>query len=225
MEVTTPISRRLFNVSEYHRMGEAGILHDDDRVELIEGEVIEETSKGHRRRPFNVEEYYRMAEVGILHENERVELIQGEIVEMSPIGDRHAACVRETQRLFHQQAGNTAVVSTQNPLLLEDLSEPLPDLAILKAGKYRRHPTPNEVLLIIEVSDTTEAYDREVKVPMYARSAIPEVWVVRLLAHSIRVYRHPENGTYKDVVEYWRGQSISPLMLPEISFFVDEILG
>jgi len=178
------------------------------------------------RRLFDVSEYYRMAEAGIFHEDDRVELIEGEVVKMSPIGSRHAGCLKDVSALLHEQLGRKAVVGVQDPLRIDEKTEPQPDLTILKPGKYRqRHPVPADVLLIVEIADSSEAYDRDVKVPLYSRSGIPEVWLVRLLADSIRVYRTPENGAYRDVRDVGRGQALSPALLPDVALSADDILG
>ncbi len=178
------------------------------------------------RRLFDVSEYYRMAEAGIFHEDDRVELIEGEVVKMSPIGSRHAGCLKDMAALFHEQLGRKAVIGVQDPLRINEQTEPLPDLTILKPGKYRqRHPVPADVLLIVEIADTSEAYDRDVKVPLYARCGIPEVWLVRLLADSIRVYRAPQNGAYREVCDVERGQTLIPMLLPHVSLSANDILG
>lgn len=178
------------------------------------------------RRLFDVSEYYRMAEAGIFHEDDRVELIEGEIVKMSPIGSRHAGCLKDMAALFHEQLKRRAVLGVQDPLRIDAQTEPQPDLTILKPGKYRqRHPGPDDVLLIVEIADSSEAYDRDVKVPLYARSGIPEVWLVRLLADSIRVYKAPEKGVYREIRDFGRGQTISPALLPDVALSTNDILG
>jgi Uma2 family endonuclease len=146
---------------------------------------------------------------------------------MSPIGLRHAACVDRLTDLF-TSSGAKPLVRVQNPVRLDDHSEPLPDLPLLKRRKdyyAGGHPSPADVLLVVEVADTSEAYDRDVKVPLYARRGIPEVWLVRLLADSIRVYRTPENGAYRNVSDFGRGQTLSPSLLAEVALSTDDILG
>ena len=130
------------------------------------------------RRAFDVHEYHRMAEAGILDEDDRVELIEGEIVQMSPIGSRHQGCVNRLARLLFEFAGRDYVVHIQGPVRLNERSEPQPDLALLKLRPdfySERHPTPDDVLLLIEVSETSADYDREVKLPLYAGAGIAEV--------------------------------------------------
>jgi len=180
------------------------------------------------KRLFTVEEYHRMAEAGILGEDDRVELLDGEIVAMSPIGSRHAGLVNRLTRLFSQRAGDQVIVSVQNPIRLGEHSEPQPDLALLRprADFYAEaHPGSEDVLLVVEVAETSAAYDREVKVPLYARYGIPEVWVVDPAGDSVEVYRHPSPQGYQDVQTLRRGESVAPLLLPEICLAVDVILG
>src|SRR5919108_6402376 len=144
------------------------------------------------RRRFTVEEYHRMAEVGIFQPDERVELIEGEIVKMAPIGPRHAGCVINLNRLFVTRLGDRAVVSPGNPVVIEPRSEPQPDLLLLRprAVSYsREHATPEDVLLAVEVADTTARFDRIVKARLYARARISEYWLVDVNEASVDVFR------------------------------------
>lgn len=128
------------------------------------------------KRYFKVGEYHRMGEAGVFSEDDRVELIAGEIVEMPPIGRRHAACVDRLTELFSGQPG--VIVRVQNPVRLDEFTEVRPNVALLRRREdfySRSHPTPAGVLLVVEVADTSSAYDREVKLPLYARSGVPEV--------------------------------------------------
>jgi Uma2 family endonuclease len=180
------------------------------------------------KRLFTVEEYHRMAEAGILSEDDRVELIEGEIVRMSPIGSRHAACVgRLTQQLV-VQVGGRAIVRVQNPIRLGEHSEPQPDLALLRprADFYAEaHPGPEDTLLIVEVSETSAAPDLEVKVPLYARFGVPEVWLVDLAGERLEVFRNPSPQGYQDLRILRGGEVITPLLLPDLSLAVEAILG
>jgi Uma2 family endonuclease len=180
------------------------------------------------KRLFTVAEYYQMAQAGILSEDDRVELIEGEIVTMSPIGSRHAGCVNRLNRHFSQGVGNRALVSVQNPIRLNDYSEPEPDLALLRPRPdfyTQTHPEAQDVLLLIEVADTSTEYDRKVKIPLYARAGIIEVWLVLLAEQLIEVYRQPAPDGYKQVQRLGRGQSLAPLALPELELAVAEIVG
>lgn len=177
--------------------------------------------------PFTVDTYQRLAELGVLGEDERVELIAGQVVAMTPIGDRHASCVRRVHDLFARRALELAIIDVQNPVVLGPHDAPQPDLAVLKrrADGYPRHPRARDILLVIEVADTTLAYDRDVKIPLYARAAIPEVWLVNLPADRIDVYRQPVAGRYASVRGVSRGERLSPLRLPDITIEAAEILG
>jgi Uma2 family endonuclease len=177
---------------------------------------------------FTAEQYERMIEAGVFPPDYRAELIEGEIIEMSPIGTHHSACVaRLTQKLtllLQQQF----IVWVQCPVWVDDYSVPQPDVAVLKprADFYRRSkPTPADVLLIIEVSDTTLEYDMKVKVPLYARAAIPLVWLVDLNAGAIEVYSQPANGAYQQLQVMRRGDSLTIDSLPGLVIKVDDLLG
>ena len=173
-------------------------------------------------------DYHRLAEVGILHEDDRVELLDGQVVVMSPIGPRHAGCVDRLTRLLSRLAAEKAVVRVQNPVVLADSAEPEPDLALLRPPIERyaaAHPRPEQVLLVIEVADSSLAYDRDVKLPMYAAAGIPEVWLVDLEGERILLFRSPRPDGYAEVITASRGNSIAPLELPRSVMDVGEILG
>lgn len=149
------------------------------------------------RHLISVEAFHRMGETGILGPEDRVELIEGEIIDMSPIGVLHAAIVARLASPFSLRLGATAVVWCQNPLRLDDVSEPEPDISILRprADFYTASlPGPSDVLLVIEVADTSLAYDLGTKVPLYARHGIPKVWVIDAATRQIRVFRGPFGG-------------------------------
>ncbi len=181
-----------------------------------------------QRRLFTVAEYHRMAEAGILQEDDRVELIEGEIVAMNPIGSRHAAAVDRLTRLLTQAAGERAIVRVQSPVQLGERSEPQPDLALLKprpdfyAGA---HPGAEDVLLLVEVADASADYDRQVKLPLYARAGVPEAWLVDLDGQAVEVLRHPSAHGYATTERVGRGQSLPVPGLPDARLAVDLILG
>ena len=180
------------------------------------------------RRRFTVDEYYRMVEAGILHEDDRVELIEGEIVEMAPIGSRHAACVKRLNNLFSQRVGPGGLVSIQDPIRLGEHSEPQPDVTLLRPRPdfyASAHPEPQDILLLVEVADTSADYDRDVKVPLYARSGIREVWLVDLLARRIEVYRYPGPEGYHQVGQLKPGDRMAPEAFPGLEIAVDEVLA
>lgn len=180
------------------------------------------------RRLFTVDDYYRMAEAGILRHGERVELLEGEIVQMAAIGSRHAGCVNRLTRIFVTGVGPEALVTVQNPVRLSDLSEPQPDVAVVRPRPddyMERHPLPDDVLLVVEVADTSVPVDRERKAPLYATAGIPEYWIVDLPAEVVEVYREPEGGHYRSVTRHGKGERLRLLALPELEMGVGEILG
>jgi Uma2 family endonuclease len=180
------------------------------------------------RHWFTVAEYNRMGETGIFSEDDRVELIEGEIFEMSPIGKRHAACVDILVELFSEQLRRKVIVRVQNPIQLGNYSEPQPDIALLKRRDdfYRNaHPTSADVLLVIEVADTTLEYDRQIKVPLYARAGVAEVWLVNLLDEQIEIYTQPANEAYQSQRQAGRGESINSPNTFNLTLSVDDILG
>ncbi len=180
------------------------------------------------RRGFTVEEYYRIAQAGILTGDDRVELIEGEIIKMTPVGSRHAACVDRLTRLFSARAGWQAIVRVQNPIRLGERSEPQPDLALLRFRSdfyASSHPGPEDVLLVVEVAETSADVDREVKLPLYARSGIAEAWLVDLAGGQVEVGRRPTLRGYEEVERFGRGARVRSRALPELDLAVDEILG
>jgi Uma2 family endonuclease len=180
------------------------------------------------KRRFTVEEYHRMAEAGILREDDRVELLDGEIVQMSPIGPRHNWCVARLTRLFAPRVGERAIVWVQNSIRLSPYEEPQPDFCLLKpsAEVYRQaNPGPKDVLLVVEVADTSAREDRRVKIPMYARAGIPEAWLFDLPAEGLEVYRDPGPDGYRDVRRLGRGDRIAPQAFPDLDFPVADALA
>ena len=179
------------------------------------------------RHRFTVDDYYRMAEAGILSWGDRVELIEGVIVDMTPIGVRHAQCVDRLNMLLSSTLSGKAIVRVQSRIHLDEHSEPQPDLTLLKLRDYScdtRHPGPDDVLLLVEVSDTTLTVDQKAKLPLYARASIPEVWIVNLQQDRVEVYAQPERGAYKMVQPAARGQSMPIPTIPTASLQVEDIL-
>ena len=180
------------------------------------------------RRRFTVGEYDRIIDAGILGEDDRVELLEGEIVETAPIGSRHAACVKRLNQLFSRQAAGRFIVAVQDPIRLDEFSEPQPDLAILRPRPdfySESHPGPEDILLVVEVSDTSADYDRAVKAPIYGTAAIPEVWLVDLAAGAVEVHREPVSGSYSSVEVAPAGSQVSPRALPDITVQVSAIVS
>ena len=169
-----------------------------------------------------------MARAGILREDDRVELLDGEILEMTPISSRHAACVNRLTQLFSDQVKKRVIVSVQNPLRLGERSEPQPDLALLRARAdfyARTHPGPEDVLLVVEVAETSGPLDREIKVPFYARAGVPAVWLVDLAEDCIEVSQRPTAQGYQEVRRVGRGERLTPHPFPDIELAAEEILG
>lgn len=181
-----------------------------------------------KRYRFTTAEYDRLGQAGVLGEDDRVELIEGEILEMSPIGRIHASRVDRLNRVFNRGVGDAAIIRIQNPIVLGDHSEPEPDLALLRprADFYaEQHPTEEDVLLVIEVADSSVEYDRQIKAPLYARNGIPEFWLLDLGRDHLVVYRDPTGDGYATTRVVRRGEAISPLAFPHLVIPVADILG
>jgi len=180
-------------------------------------------------RRFTLEEYHRLGEAGILHEDERVELIDGEIVPMTPIGPPHASVVARINALLSTRFARRTVVWTQNPVTLRrQQSEFQPDLALLRrrADFYReRHPGPADALLVIEVMDSSAAKDRRIKLPIYARGGVQEVWLVDIKAGVLEVHRRPGAGAYATRRVLHRRDSVSPRAFPRDRLTVASLIG
>ena len=179
------------------------------------------------KRKFTVAEYYRMAEVGILHHTERLELLDGEIIVMAPIGEPHATVVDRLTLAFAEVSRGRFIVRVQNPIRLDDGAEPQPDLALLRlrADFYiNAHPGPADVLVVMEVSDSTLDFDREVKSKRYAAAGIPEMWVMNLPGDCIDRLDQPGPAGYARHTIFRRGEKISPAALPDLEFAVADLL-
>ncbi|MGI8470267.1 MAG: Uma2 family endonuclease [Pyrinomonadaceae bacterium] len=179
------------------------------------------------RLRFSVDEYYKMIELGMLKDYEKAEIIEGELIKKMTIGDRHAAIVNLLTKYFVKNVSDNILVSVQNPVRLSDFNEPEPDIVLADLTKFdgKRHPRPVEVLLLIEVSDSTVKYDRDVKLPLYAEAEIAEVWIINLPSEIIEIHTKPKFGLYQLVKIFGRGEQIITETLPEISLNVDEILS
>lgn len=179
------------------------------------------------RRPITVAEYHRMGEAGILTHEDRVELIEGELIAMAPIGSNHSGTINSLNRALVQAAGDRGVVGVRNPVRLNNLSEPQPDFSIMKPrdDDYQHAtPRPEEVLLLVEIADSSLGYDRTVKRSLYARHGIPEFWIVNLVAGEVEVCRGPEGDTYTSEVPVRRGGVLDILRLPGASIPVHALL-
>lgn len=172
------------------------------------------------RRRWSVSEYHRMGELGLLANHERLELIDGDVIEMAPIGSRHASQVNRLNWMLNQRLNRAglAIIAPQNPVVLGDYSEPEPDIAVLRWRDdfyESAHPGPNDVLLMIEVSDSTVKADRQIKAPLYAQHGIPEYWLVDITARQLEVYREPLEGQYQQITKHQAG-TVSPVTLSEV---------
>lgn len=148
----------------------------------------------------------------MLGADRHIELIDGHLYEMSPIGSQHAACVDRLTRLFVRAVDDHAIVRVQNPIILPPNSEPEPDVALLRPrddGYASRHPRAKDVLLVVEVADSSLTFDQEVKVPMYAHASIPQVWVVALDEDCVHTYRDPDGGAYMSQHTYTHEETVS----------------
>ncbi|MBI4506535.1 MAG: Uma2 family endonuclease [Chloroflexi bacterium] len=180
------------------------------------------------RHRFTVEEYHLIAGAGVFTEDDRVELIQGEVVEMTPIGTRHAACVDRLNEVLAERVRRQAIVRVQNPVRLGTHSEPQPDLVLLRrrADFYvAGHPTPEDILVLIEVAESSAEYDRDVKLPLYARHGVREVWLVDLARGMVEEHRVPSAAGYAQTRWIGRGEALAVEALPQLLVAVDEILG
>jgi Uma2 family endonuclease len=210
-----------FDEQQVARMADAGIMpragtHLIDGVPFRAGAPIR----------FSSDDYYRLGKIGVLAENERVELIDGEIIEMTPEGTRHFACVARLMRLLYPRVRGASVLS-HGSLFLPDEYRPMPDLMVLRLSEDEyeyAHPTHEDALLVIEVSDTSLRYDRHVKTGRYAQAGIPEYWLVDLTRDTISVHQSPVAGQYVDVRVYGFGESWASPGLGGLEVAVDDVL-
>lgn len=186
----------------------------------------------YQRRPITVAEYHRMARVGILQPEERVELIAGEIMSMPPLGPPHCAVMTRLTHLlvkiFVTNLDGQALVRVQSSIRLSDISEPQPDIALVRprADAYERClPGPKDIFLLVEVGDSSRSFDRRVKLPLYAASGVPEVWLVDVRDACIHVFHDPNEGEYRTSLSARKGERIYPLAFPDASLEVARIVG
>jgi len=180
------------------------------------------------KRRFTADDYQRMGQAGILSEGDRVELIAGEVVAMTPIGPRHNAAVNRANRAMVIAAGDKAIVQVQGSVRLGLYHEPQPDLVLLRpqADYYAsRLPGPADILLLVEIAESSIDYDREVKARLYAESGVREYWLVDLNENLVFSHSTPEGGTYRSLQRYHRGHSLAPHALPDCVMAVDVLLA
>lgn len=175
---------------------------------------------------FTCDDYYRLADVGILGPDERVELLDGVIVTMSPIGPLHASIVEHLRDWARDELRDVAQIRAQNPVRLSDHSEPEPDIALVRArdDEYRSaHPTPADVLLIIEVADSSAENDLTDKPRLYAAAGIPEYWVLNLQERTAIVHRNPRDAAYSDVRTLTREEAMTPQAFPQLTLDLQRV--
>jgi Uma2 family endonuclease len=177
------------------------------------------------RRPITVDEFFVMAQAGVFDDDERVELIEGALVKMAPVGPPHSMAVNILNRRLVMAFGEGAVVGVQNSIALRPLSAPQPDFAILRADMWKRPktPEPTDLVLVIEVADSSLATDRRIKVPLYARHAVPEVWLVDIPGRVVHVYSDCRNGRYLQQVDRHPGEYLTLDAFPDVRIAVDEL--
>ena len=175
---------------------------------------------GRARRLFTREDYHSMGRMGVLGPDERLELIEGEIIVMSPAGIRHSSCVlRLTEAFNTERLAGRALVHVQNSMAASNISEPEPDVMLLAYREDRyasRRPQPDDVILLIEVSDSSLKYDHDTKLPLYAESGIREVWIVDLQHDEIESHREPGPDGYRAMRRFLPGDSLAPTALPDL---------
>jgi hypothetical protein len=177
---------------------------------------------------FTSRDYYRMAETGVLKPDARVELLNGQVFDMSPIGPSHGGAVKRLNDFFANLSHGRWLLAVQDPIALDDYSEPQPDLMLLERAPdfyEKRHPGPDDVFLLIEVSDSTLAFDREEKLPVYGGAGIREVWIINLPDQTVEIYRDPQDGGYASTVILRPGSQASPLAFPDVALEVADLVG
>ena len=180
------------------------------------------------KRRFTADEYQRMGQTGILSTRDRVELIDGEVVAMTPIGLRHGAAVDRANRAMFIAVGDRAIVRVQGSVRLDLFHEPQPDLVLLAPRDdfyASAHPGPLDILLVIEIADSSLEYDRDVKAPMYARLGVVEYWLADLNGEQLICYIRPEGGVYRQVERHQRGETLRPRLLPDCPIALDDLLA
>ena len=177
-------------------------------------------------RPFTVQEYHKLGEVGILHEDDRIELLNGELVIMAPIGIRQIKAIRRLNRVLSRNYADHCIVDVKNPVWIDGHSEPQPDILLLRpeADEREHSPQPEDVLLLVEVAESSLHYDRNDKLAAYARNGIAEYWIVNLVRNEVIIHRDPAGAEYRSVTTARAGDRVAPLAFPETPIEVSEIL-
>ena len=228
LEDLTPdsgLALRRWTAAEYRRMASARLLGPEERLALVGGEIV--FSGAGLSRLFSREEYYRLGELGILTPEERTELIYGRIItRMSPMGRPHSVCVIKMSDALEAAFGVGYAVEQQMAIQLANGLEPQPDVMVLPglSDDYADAPSPEDIRLLVEISDSTLRYDRGTKARMYAAEGIPDYWLVNLRARTLEVRRQPENGEYQSLTVYSEGETIAPLASPDALVRVVDLL-
>jgi len=179
------------------------------------------------KRLFTVHDYHRMVDAGILREGERVELIRGEVMRMSPINPPHNGTIHRANQALGRIVGDRAIVGVQGSIRLDEYDEPQPDLYLLRPKNdfyTSRHAGPADILLIIEVADSSIEYDRTIKMRLYAETGVPEYWISDLQNDCVVSYSDADGATYRTVRQFRRGEKLTPVLLPDCSIPVDALL-
>jgi len=178
-----------------------------------------------KRRAISVEEYHRMGEASIFSIGERIELIEGELFKMSPIGTKRANCLDYLNEIFLLNINKRALVRIQNPIIVSDYSEPEPDIVIAKRLNYREnHPTSKEIMLLIEVADSSYEFDRYTKLPIYAKTNVPEVWIININDNFVETFQEPQKDNYRKIKKISK-RKISSVSFPDIVLELSSIFG
>lgn len=193
---------------------------------MMRGDLVTTTIPQPRRLRFTVDHYYKMIELGMIDNYEKSEIINGEMVEKMSIGDRHAWIVDLLNRFFSRNLPDQFMVRVQNPLRLGEFDEPEPDIVLTDLTKYdgSRHPSADETILVIEVSDLSLRHDRDTKIPLYAAAEIKEVWIINLRNNVIEVYQNPTFGIYQSVRIFEIGQTVESSVLTDLALNVSDVL-
>lgn len=206
-------------------MNDTAVLDRDAAIASATTPDFPEPLAPHRYR-LTVTDYHQLGGIGVFNENSRVELMNGELVTMPPIGEQHAGHLDLVAQHCFRGALIKAIVRVQSPIQLDDHSEPQPDLTLLRPREdfyTHSHPRPEDILLLIEVSDSTLCYDREVKIPHYAKAGVPEVWILDIAHQRLEIYRRPSAEGYRQILYPELQEQVAPILLPELLFSVDQL--
>ena len=203
----------------------AEIVETKPEVETLEVDAAEVELA---RRRFTAAEFFRLVEIGVLAEGDRVELIQGDLIEMSPIYITHISTLNRLVWMLSNALGKQVILSVQNPVQLSEDNLPQPDVAVFRFQEKfysEQHAKPEDILLIIEVADSSLRYDQRVKSKLYGTAGIADYWIVNLPERQIEVYREPRPNGYRTVTTYAPGETLSPLAFPDVVLQVEQIMG